>query len=330
MTAGAGRAPGPWHADAIEQVPLEGVALMAEGLEFPEGPVAMDDGTLLVTEIDGARITRVHPDGKLEVVARCDGGPNGAAIGPDGALYVCNNGGRYASGNYNGGWVDRVDLSTGQVDRLYTHHEGRRLSGPNDIVFDRDGGFWFSDLGKTRGREKDVGSIYYATIDGRSLTEVIFPAEMPNGIGLSPDGGTVYYAETGTARLRARRVTGPGQVGPPAGGQGAAAAGAPGLPGIDAEVVAGLPGHQGFDSLAVDSAGNVCVATLITGGVTVIAPDGSRVVRYVLGPEFFDPLTTNICFGGPDMTTAFITLGHTGRVVTGRWPVPGLRLNFNA
>ena len=59
----------------------------------------MDDGSLIVTEIDGARITRVGADGSLEVVARCDGGPNGAAVGPDGALYVCNNGGRYASGN---------------------------------------------------------------------------------------------------------------------------------------------------------------------------------------------------------------------------------------
>jgi gluconolactonase len=307
----------PWRADAIEVVTLDGVALLADGLDFPEGPVAMADGGVIVTEIDSARITRIGPDGAVDVVARCDGGPNGAAIGPDGALYVCNNGGRYASGTYQGGWVDRVDIGTGAIERLYTEYQGRRLSGPNDLVFDEAGGFWFSDLGKTRGRERDVGSIYYAGIDGDSLVEAIHPAEMPNGIGLSPDGGTVYYAETGTARLRARRVTGPGTVAPLEGHG-------------SASVLAGLPGHQGFDSLAVDSQGNVCVAMLVTGGVTVIAPDGDSVVRYVLGPEFHDDMTTNICFGGPDLTTAYITLGHTGRVVTVRWPVPGLRLAYNA
>ena len=307
----------PWRADAIEVVTLADVTLLAEGLDFPEGPVATADGGVIVTEIDSARITRIGPDGAVEVVATCDGGPNGAAIGPDGALYVCNNGGRYASGNYQGGWVDRVEIGTGAIERLYTEYQGRRLSGPNDLVFDNAGGFWFSDLGKTRGRERDVGSIYYAGIDGNSLVEAIHPAEMPNGIGLSPDGATVYYAETGTARLRARRVTGPGTVAP--------------LEGHGSEsVLAGLPGHQGFDSLAVDSLGNVCVAMLVTGGVTVIAPDGGSVVRYVLGSEFHDDMTTNICFGGPDLTTAYITLGHTGRVVTARWPVPGLRLAYNA
>jgi len=293
------------------------VTLLAEGLSFPEGPVAMADGSVVVTEIDAARITRVGVDGSVEVVAECQGGPNGAAVGPDGALYVCNNGGRYAAGNYRGGWVDRVDLADGTVDRLYAEFQGRPLSGPNDLVFDEAGGFWFTDLGKTRGRERDLGSIYYAGIDGASLVEVVHPAEMPNGIGLSPDGGTIYWAETGTARLRARRVTGPGTVAP--------------LEGHGSEsVVAGLPGVQGFDSLAVDSRGHVCVAMLITGGITVIAPDSSSVVRYTLGDEFFDELTTNICFGGPDLTTAYITLGHTGRVVTCRWPVPGLRLAFNA
>ena len=196
---------------AISTVALEDVTVVAEGLMFPEGPVACADGSVLVTEIEAGRVTG-GPGGTREVVARCGGGPNGAAVGPDGALYVCNNGGRFADGNWKGGWVERVDLSSGSVDVLYTHDGDRRLSGPNDIVFDRTGAFWFTDTGKFQGRQRDVGSIYYATIDGNTLDEVVFPAESPNGIGIAPDGGTLYYAETVTARLRARRITGPGEL----------------------------------------------------------------------------------------------------------------------
>src|SRR6202034_406709 len=103
--------------------------------------------------------------------AECGGGPNGAAVGPDGALYVCNNGGRFADGNWRGGWIERVDLESGAVDVLYREHDGRRLSGPNDIVFDQQGCFWFTDTGKFQGRLRDVGSVYYAAADGSSLSE---------------------------------------------------------------------------------------------------------------------------------------------------------------
>jgi gluconolactonase len=88
--------------------------------------------------------------------------------------------------------------------------------------------------------------------------------------------------------------------------------------------LAGLPGYQLLDSLGVDGAGNVCVATLMNGGISVISPDGSSV-------EFVptqDPLTTNICFGGPDLKTAYITLSLTGRLVAMDWPRPGLRLHY--
>jgi gluconolactonase len=90
------------------------------------------------------------------------------------------------------------------------------------------------------------------------------------------------------------------------------------------ECVAGPAGLQYFDSLAVDSDGNVCVATILNGGITVISPDGSS-VEHVPMP---DPLTTNICFGGNDLRTAYITLSGTGRLVSMDWPRPGLRLNF--
>src|ERR1700750_2942468 len=69
------------------------VEIVPEGLQFPEGPVAMADGSVLIVEIRRQTVSRVLPDGKVEVVAKTGGGPNGLAIGPDGALYICNNGG---------------------------------------------------------------------------------------------------------------------------------------------------------------------------------------------------------------------------------------------
>jgi gluconolactonase len=299
---------------------------IASGLEFPEGPVWMPDGSIVLTEIRRGTITRVSPDGRKTVVAQTGGGPNGAAIGPDGKLYVCNNGGfewhdeygLVVPGNqpkdYIGGRIQRVDLDTGKVEDLYTECDGRPLRGPNDIVFDASGGFWFTDLGKKRERDADRTGVFYARPDGSSIREVLFPLDGgPNGIGLSPDGKRLYVAETFTGRLWAWDVSAPGEVAP-----------APGLGGAGGTLLLGLPGMQLFDSLAVDGAGNVCVATLVNGGITIVPPSGEP-VRHVAMP---DPLTTNICFGGPDLCTAFITLSGTGRLVATEWETPGLRLAF--
>ena len=67
--------------------------IVATGLKFPEGPIAMPDGSVLLVEIARGTLSRVEPGGKVEVVAETGGGPNGAAIGPDGHCYICNNGG---------------------------------------------------------------------------------------------------------------------------------------------------------------------------------------------------------------------------------------------
>jgi gluconolactonase len=91
-----------------------------------------------------------------------------------------------------------------------------------------------------------------------------------------------------------------------------------------ARILAGLGGVARFDSLAVLANGNICVATLGTGHITVIAPEGG-VVRQVKMPDRF---VTNICFGGADMRTAYVTLSEHGQLGALDWPVPGLKLNF--
>ena len=148
---------------------------MASGLQFPEGPIAMSDGSVVLVEIARGTLSRVMPDGRVHVVADLGGGPNGAAIGPDGAVYVCNNGGfRWATevdgthrpigqaADYSGGRIERVDLNTGRFERLYDTVEGLALRGPNDIVFDAHGGFYFTDLGKTREHEMARGGVFHA------------------------------------------------------------------------------------------------------------------------------------------------------------------------
>lgn len=296
------------------------------GLRFPEGPVALADGSVLLVEIESRRLTRVTADGTKTTVAQHTGGPNGAAIGPDGKVYVCNNGGftwRDIPGigliptgqadDYSGGRVERVDLSTGAIETLYTHCDGNPLKGPNDLVFDAHGGFYFTDLGKTRPREIDRGAVYYAKADGSSIKAIAYPTLTANGCGLSPDGRTLYFAETESARLWAMDILAPGEVKRET------------WPSIHGGRLVGCPGgYQRFDSLAVDRVGNICVATLINGGITVFSPDG-RNARHVPMP---DPMTTNICFGGPDLKTAYVTLSASGKLVACEWEQPGLRLNY--
>lgn len=299
------------------------IRVIAKGLRFPEGPVAMPDGSIVLVEIERGTVTRVAPDGTTSVVAETGGGPNGLAIGPDGAFYVCNNGGfawRTEQGylrpagvpaDYTGGRIERIDPNTGAVTVLYDHCGDNKLLGPNDIVFDGVGGFYFTDLGKARARYRDWGGVYYAMADGSNIVEVAHPILTPNGIGLSPDGNTLYVAETETARLWAFDVQAPGVL-----------AKAPFPSPHGGRLMVGLGGFQRFDSLAVEAGGNICVATLVNGSVSVVAPTGG-LIRQVPMPDMF---CTNICFGGADLRTAYMTLSGTGQLVAMDWPEPGLRL----
>jgi gluconolactonase len=301
--------------------------VVATGLEFPEGPLVLPDGDLLVTEIKIGRLSRVTADGKVSSFAETGGGPNGAAIGPDGAIYVAQNGGfewtervhpvtgvravfpGERPADYIGGQIQRVSPDGSQVTTLYRECDGEPLKGPNDLVFDREGNFYFTDHGKVYGRQRDRTGVFYASPDGKMIKEILYPLEAPNGIGLSPDGHTLYVAETPTGRVWACDLSGPGQV---AGRR--VLATVPGAP----------PANLGMcDSLCVDAEGNVIVATLVNGGVTSISPDGSRIVHTPCP----DVLTTNACFGGPDLRTLYVTLSTTGQLVAfDNWPVQGLKL----
>ena len=288
----------------------------------------MPDGSVILVEIEAGRLTRVQPSGAKEIVAEPGGGPNGAAMGADGACYVCNNGGfKWAydeepgsmrpvgqADDYVTGRIERIDIQTGKVETLYDDCNGNRLSGPNDIVFDRKGNMWFTDLGKARARALDRGAIYWAKPDGSEIKEVIQPFTTPNGIGLSPDEKTLYVAETEGGRLFAYDIVGDGEVEM--------------LPYPQSlnggRYITSDTGMRRFDSLALEADGNICVATLFTGGITVASPDGGTVDFLETG----DGYTTNICFGGDNLQKAYITLSWQGLLVECDWPRPGLALNF--
>ena len=301
--------------------------VLTDQLEFPEGPVVMDDGSIIVVEIAGPRLTRVNVDGSVETIAEWDdissAGPNGAALGPDGHMYVCNNGGFIWSeikgmrwpldpvtganqaSTYVTGSIDRVNIETGEITSVYQDFEGDHLCGPNDIVFDDSGGFWFTDLGKQRRREIDKGAVYYAQPDGSSISRVIDNLDHPNWCGLSPDGKTLYVAQTTTGRLWAYDVEQPGVLKSPKGV-------------CVANTLASL------DSLAVEADGTVVVAAL-RDGILVARPDGSHEFQEIDGP-----LITNVAFSREGNNLAYITESALGSLLVVDWPRPGLELAYTA
>jgi len=301
---------------------------IASGLRFPEGPIAFPDESFVLVEQERQTLSRVTRSGKIEVIAWLDGCPNGAAVGPDGKIYVCNNGGaRWIevngrivpgghSADYSGGRIERVDPTSAEVEVLYRSCNGQPLFAPNDLVFDKSGGFYFTDTGRVLPRRRESAGIYYARHDGSAIQEVVYPIDLGNGIGLSADESTLFVSETLTGRLWAFELAKPGEI--------VRSAQTGLLDFFPGRLVAGLPGLQLFDGLALDEEGNVNVATLMNGGITSISQDGQR-IQHRATQDF---LTTNICFGGAAMSEAYITLGSMGKLVKADWHCPGQKLNF--
>ena len=311
--------PGSVTSPLVETRPTPPFRVLATDVAFPEGPTLLPDGSLLVCEVAAGRIARFAPDGTRSVFAEPGGSPSGLALGADGMVYGCNGGGsRFrrldgllqpwgASEHYAGGRIERFDPDTGAVETLYDSCDGHRLSSPNDIACDAHGGFWFTDLGKTVGRARGLGGVYYARCDGSGIRAAIWPMETPNGIALSADGNRLYVAETQTRRLWAFDILEPGV---------ARVADSRWKKG---DLLASLPGLCAFDGMAVQADGAICVATLLAGGITRVAPDGSRLEHV----PFPDTYVTNLCFTGPDLHTAVICLGSRETVILADWDAAG-------
>ncbi len=304
--------------------PLEFNVLAAD-LGFPEGPVIAADGTVYAVDVDRGVIWRITGS-EVSVAATPGGGPNGLALETPTTAVVANNGGflwtdingfrvpiDFATHTneppgFSGGWMERVDLVTGEVTVLHRDCDGRPFRGPNDLVFDELGGIWFTDHGKGRRESVDRGGLYYVLPDGSAVVEKAFPLLGPNGVGLSPDGRRVYVAETHTGRLWSWEISDPGEIRPRSGNLAVRHGGT---------CVAATP--YSFDSLAVEADGRIVVGA-IADGVVVLTPDGQEAEVYPVPGD----VTTNIAFGGADGRRAVLTLSLSGRVVETEWPRPGL------
>ena len=172
---------------------------------------------------------------------------------------------------------------------------------------------WFTDFGKAGHGQRDQGAVFYARADGSFIRQVIFPMEGPNGIGLSPDGRTLYVSESWSGRIWAYDVVAPGEIARSSGP----------MPWERGRMLFSFSRYSMPDSMAIERDGNICLGDIPYGGISVITPDGKLLESHPM-PDAF---TTNICFGGPDLQTAYITLSSTGRLVSARWPRPGLALN---
>ena len=299
---------------------------IARDLAFPEGPTPLADGSVLVSELAAGQITRIDRHGRRDVVARPGGGPNGLAVLDDGSLVVCQNGGsRWGTRPWPYDGPGAVPLFTpigpadepltpqvqritsdGTITTLATADaSGTPLKRPSDVCTDGAGGFYMTDFGATHGRTRELAGVLHGTVDG-TLREIVYPVELPNGIARSPDGSRLYVTETRTRRVWAFTLDRPGVVS---------------AWHSLATVPSGGPiNFGGVDGCCVDTAGNIVVATLGIGGVTVVSPAGDIVGQIPMD----DPMTTNAAFGGIDGRTLFVTLGSSGRLMAvDGWPHDG-------
>lgn len=286
--------------------------VLCDGLLFPEGPSLDSEGNLYVAEIAAARITRISPDGRKQVLKQLEGGPNGTAFGPDGYLYVMNNGGlTFANGRPSGiisgnvgGWIERVSLD-GKSEIVYSDYRGTPLRAPNDIAFDAEGGFYFTDSQHGTRQSRPFGQIYYCRPDKGSIDLVAEQVHLPNGIALSANGKSVIAVETIPRLVVSFDIIRPGVL-------------------SEKTVIATLPEGCLPDGIAIDTDENVVCGGLGLGIVIAVNPIGQETLRIKM--ECTDP--TNLAFGGPAHQTLYVTEGVLGRVVMVDWPVRGLDIAY--
>jgi gluconolactonase len=287
--------------------------VVVNGLSFPEGPRFDAHGRLHVVELAAGTVSRVV-EGRREVLATPGGSPNGAAFDTDGQLWVCNNGGNWGANPSTGGRAGLGGLTPaiqvvhpdGSRRVALTEIDGISLASPNDIASDPRGGQWFTDpvwpardaAGSFAMAASPPGSVCFIDADGaarRCHTGMVFP----NGLTLTPDRAELLVGETGTGRILAFRIAGPGRLDEP-------------------RVWCDLGPSSFPDGMAFDSAGRLLVASAGTGAVLVATQDG-RVDRVPME----DREVTNLCFGGPDGRSLYVTQAGLGRVVVVDWDVPG-------
>jgi gluconolactonase len=259
--------------DASPRAPGAKAEKLASNFRFTEGPAPDADGNVYFTDQPNDRILVWSTDGKLSTFMEPCGRSNGLCFDKEGRLWAC-------ADEKNELW--RIDVKTKEKTVVVKDYNGKLLNGPNDVWVRPDGGAYFTDpfykrpYWKRGPQEQDAQAVYYVAPDGK-LTRVDADYKQPNGIIGTPDGKTLYVADIGANKTYAYDIQPDGSL-----------------------KNRRLFCPQGSDGMTTDEEGNV----YLTGkGVTVYDKAGKKVDQIDV-PE---PWTANVCFGGKDMKTLFVT-----------------------
>ncbi len=255
--------------------------LLASGLGFPEGPVALNDGRLVFCDGNVGELL-LYADGAVGTFARTGGSPWGAVLGSDGAIYVTQGGNVPGSGDTSTvSGIQRVNPD-GSVELLHSEVCGHTLYGPNDLAFGPDGRLWFTDSGSEEDYRFDLrspGRLFAVDHDrGEQILEL--PGVYPNGIAFDARG-RLYWTESMAHRVCRLE-------------DGAAA------------VFCQLSDDYVPDGMAFAADGRAFVCTTISEGVTVISADGELLEQIDVGEH-----ATNCVFDGP---TLYVTATHVAEI----------------
>ncbi|HID75163.1 MAG TPA: SMP-30/gluconolactonase/LRE family protein, partial [Planctomycetaceae bacterium] len=244
------------------------VTRLATGFAFTEGPACDAEGNIFFTDIPNNRIYRWSVEGKLTTFRENTGGANGLYFDAQGNLLACEGGNRR---------VTRI-APDGQRVVLADRYEGKKLNSPNDLWVHPNGGVYFTDprYGRQEGIEQDGFHVYYLPPRGGAIVRVIDDLVKPNGVVGTPDGKLLYVADAGGGKTYVYRIQPDGSL-------------------TDRKLIAPV----GSDGMTLDEQGNLYLTRKV---VHIYAPDGRK-----LGEIAVPEAPSNVCFGGRDRRTLFIT-----------------------
>jgi gluconolactonase len=255
------------------------VTKIVEGRRFTEGPVWIDrdGGYLIFSDIPADEMFRWNPrDGSLTSFRKPSHNTNGNILDREGRLLSCEHSARV---------VSITDLATGAYRVLIERADGKRFNSPNDVVVKSDGTIWFTDppygLPKDQAKEMTANNVFRHNPSSGRTAIVVSDFDMPNGLCFSPDERRLYVADSGKPKhIRVFDVNADGTV---SNGR------------LFCDIDKGVP-----DGIRCDERGNLWSSA--GDGVQVFAPDGKLRGR-ILVPQS----AANLCFGGADGKTLFIT-----------------------
>jgi gluconolactonase len=278
--------------------------VVATGIPFSEGPVWCPDGTVVVTSVAAGALYRVWPaENRAEVCARTRGGANGAALAADGSILVTQNGGMDFSnlpisiGEYDPSPPATPGLQISRPDGTVTYLADQGFNGPNDLAIAANGDVYFTDPGHwPPPSDGPIGRVMVYERDG-SVRTFASGFTYCNGIAFEPDGTVVVVEGRGLQRVHADG---------------------------NRDWTIETLGRGGGDGFCLDADGRFYVASTVEHGIRVVEPDGSVADFWPIEGQ---GMTTNCCFGGPDLRTLFVADAIPGHLVAfENCPTAGLEL----